>query len=97
MEGHNTIPPSAEFLAQIPDCRSARGKRHPLPPVMLLTGVAMLCGAWSQEAIPEWAANYGPPWLARLGFARDRGPSQPKLSRIFKHIAAAAVEAALRH
>jgi predicted transposase YbfD/YdcC len=99
MAEHTTVPsvPSlVTYLAQIPDYRCARGCRHGLVSMLLLVCVAMLCGARSQLAIAEWAANYGSPWLEHLGFTRGRGPSQPTLSRLFSQIAHATVEAVLQ-
>ena len=90
------VPPLVDALADIPDFRAARGKRHGLRPTLLLVCVAMLCGARSQVAIAEWGRNYGAPWLRRLGFMRDYGPSQSTLHRIFRGVPYAAVEAALR-
>ena len=96
MAEDTTVPSLVEYLAQIPDYRQARGRRHGLLPMLLLVCVAMLCGARSQLAIAEWAANYGQPWLNWLGFTRGRGPSQPTLSRLFAQIAHATVEAVLQ-
>ena len=90
------VPSLAEALADIPDFRAARGKRHGLLPILLLVCVATLCGARSQTAVAEWGRNYGPPWRRRLGFTRDYGPSQSTLHRIFRGVPYAAVEAALR-
>jgi predicted transposase YbfD/YdcC len=90
------VPSLAEALAAIPDFRAARGKRHGLLPTLLLVGVAALCGARSQAAIAAWGRDYGPPWLRRLGFTKDYGPSQPTLCRIFQGVAYTAIEAALR-
>jgi len=90
------VPSLAEALAAIPDFRAARGKRHGLLPILLLVGVAMLCGARSQAAIAAWGKDYGPPWLRRLGFTRGYGPSQATLCRIFQGVAYTALEAALR-
>lgn len=51
-----------------------------------------MCGARSQAAIADWAANYGTRWLTRLGIRRQSGPSQPTLHRIFKHLDGALLE-----
>jgi predicted transposase YbfD/YdcC len=95
MREDTRIPPLVEHLAPIPEYRRARGKRHPLLPMLLLVCLAMLCGARGQSAIADWGANYGPRWLRRLGFTRDAGPSQPTLSRLFQQVPHATVEAVL--
>ena len=51
------IPPLVDVLAEIPDPRKARGKRHPLPALLALTCVALLCGYQSLLAVSEWAHN----------------------------------------
>lgn len=86
------VPPLAAVLADFPDFRDPRGVRHPLPAVLLLSCVAMLCGARGESAIAEWAENYGETWRAPLGFTRPDGPSQSTVQRLFKGIDCDALE-----
>ena len=95
MDDSTGVPSLVEYLAQIPEYRAARGTQHPLGALLLLVCVATLCGARGQPAIADWGRHHGRPWLRRLGFTRDRGPSQPTLSRLFARIPHRTVEAAL--
>lgn len=54
-----------------------------------------MSGCCSESAIADWGHNYGSKWLRRLGFKRDRGPSQSALHRIFKGINPLLLEQAL--
>jgi predicted transposase YbfD/YdcC len=89
------VPPLVTVLADLPDFRQRRGVRHPLLAVLLLSCVAMLCGARSESAVAEWAANYGATWRDLLGFTHPEGPSQSTVQRIFKGIDCDALEARL--
>lgn len=89
------VPSLAEVFAAIPDPRHARGVRHPLVSLLLLSCVAMLAGARGQSGIADWAKNYGEPWRTRLGFTHPTGPSQATLHRLFAHIAVGTLEAYL--
>ena len=80
------IPSLLDVLAQIPDHRKARGKRHPLQAMLALTCVALLCGYRSSLAISEWAHNYGLAYLPRLGFTRHYPPSQATWYRVLSKI-----------
>jgi hypothetical protein len=66
-------PVPARLLAQVPDPRKRRGRRHALAG-LLATGIA---GSRSFAAIVQWAADAGPEALAVLGAARARLKSPP--------------------
>ncbi len=89
------VPPLAAVLVDFPDFRDPRGVRHPLCAVLLLSCVAMLCGARGESAIAEWAANYGETWRVPLGFTRPDGPSQSTVQRVFKGLDCALLESRL--
>ena len=89
------VPALASILADLPDCRHARGRRHPLPALLLLAVAAVLCGYSSQSAIADWAADCAPALRTRLELTHPTGPSQATLSRVFAHLDVAAFEAVL--
>src|SRR5271169_4743023 len=67
------------LLAQVPDPRKRRGRRHPLAG-LLATGIAaVIAGSRSFAAIGQWAADAGPDVLAVLGAAR--GPAEESTFR----------------
>jgi len=89
------IRPLVDVVAEIVDVRQARGKRHPLSAVLLLSCAAMLCGYRRYGAIAEWGRNYGPALLRALGVTRAVSPCAATLYLIFKRLDVAALEAAL--
>src|SRR5437764_4490825 len=68
-----------DLLAQVPDPRKRRGRRHQLAG-LLATGIAaVIAGSRSFAAIGQWAADAGPEVLAVLGAAR--GPAEESTFR----------------
>lgn len=78
------IRPLVEILAEIPDLRKAKGKRHSLCAILSLCVVAMMAGAKNPRAIARWWQNRKGLGgvLERLGFDRGYGPSQSTLYRV---------------
>jgi predicted transposase YbfD/YdcC len=83
-----------EVLAEIPDFRSTRGKRHPLAAILALTCSAMLCGSRSYTAIAEWGRNYGARLMCALGLTRQP-PCAATLHTVLRRVDRAEVEAKL--
>jgi predicted transposase YbfD/YdcC len=77
--------PLIEVLAEIPDMRSRRGKRHPLSAMLAMACCAMLCGYRSYSAIAEWGRNYGTGIAQALGFTHNT-PCAATLHTIFRHM-----------
>jgi predicted transposase YbfD/YdcC len=82
-------------LAQIPDPRSRRGRRHPLQAVLGLTVLAMLTGCKSYTAIAPFGRDKGAPLAFALGFRRSKTPTKSRLSTLFRRLDVTAFEAAL--
>ena len=68
-----------DLLAQVPDPRKRRGRRHPLAGLLAAGIAAVIAGARSFAAIGQWAADAGPEVLAALGAAR--GPAEESTFR----------------
>jgi predicted transposase YbfD/YdcC len=86
--------PLIEVLAEIPDFRNQRGKRHPLVAILALACSAMLCGYRSYTAIAEWGRHYGEHLVRALGFTH-RSPCAATLHTVFRRVDREAVEAKL--
>jgi predicted transposase YbfD/YdcC len=68
-----------ELLAQVPDPRKRRGRRHTLAGLLAVGIAAVIAGSMSFAAIGQWAADAGPEALAVLGAAR--GPADESTFR----------------
>src|ERR1700751_4806257 len=63
-----------DLLAQVPDPRKRRGRRHALAGLLAVGIAAVIAGSKSFAAIGQWAADAGPDVLAALG--AERGPAE---------------------
>jgi predicted transposase YbfD/YdcC len=68
-----------DLLAQIPDPRKRRGRRHSLAGLVAVGVAAVIAGSRSFAAIGQWAADAGPEVLAGLG--ADRGAAEESTYR----------------
>ena len=68
-----------DLLAQVPDPRKRRGRRHALAGLLAAGIAAVIAGPRSFAAIGQWAADAGPEVLAVLGAVR--GPAEESTFR----------------
>lgn len=86
--------PLIEVLAEMPDFRSNRGKRHPLAAILVLACSAMLCGYRSDTAIAEWGRHYGSRLSQALGFTHTP-PCAATLHTVLRRVDREVLEAQL--
>jgi len=84
--------PLIDILAEIPDFRKAKGKRHPLSAILALACVATMCGYKSYRAFSEWGRNYGSDFMKALGFTHEKPPCPATFSNIFRKLNVKLVE-----
>jgi predicted transposase YbfD/YdcC len=68
-----------DLLAQVPDPRKKRGRRHTLAGLLAVGIAAVIAGSKSFAAIGQWAGDAGPDVLAALG--AERGPAEESTFR----------------
>jgi predicted transposase YbfD/YdcC len=68
-----------DLLAQVPDPRKRRGRRHSLAGLLAVGVAAVIAGSRSFAAVGQWASDAGPDVLAALG--ADRGPAEESTFR----------------
>jgi hypothetical protein len=87
--------PLIEVLAEIPDRRHARGKRHPLPSILALVCLAILCGYRSYSAIAQWARIYPREFVVALGLTHPTSPCAATLCTTLGQLDLAQLESKL--
>ena len=91
----DALPLGPSLLAvfrEVPDPRGGQGRRHPLPAILTLAVLAMLCGARSLYAIFQWGRTLSPDTVRALGFTRDRTPTVSTIHLVFKALDVATFE-----
>ena len=59
-----------QYLAQVPDPRGRKGKRHPLSAILTAVICAVMCGANGYKPIAQWLHAQGVDFWHFLGFTR---------------------------
>ena len=81
-----------DSLAEVPDSRNNRGKRHLLSAILGLAIIAMMSGDRSYAAIAEWGRTYHTDLPKALGFKHPKTPCASTLHYVFKDLDATALE-----
>ena len=83
-----------DLLAQVPDPRKRKGRRHSLAGLLAVAITAVIAGSRSFAAIGQWAADAGPDVLTALGAVR--GPAEEStFRRAFALVSADALDRVL--
>src|SRR4051812_5131678 len=85
-----------EALSSVPDPRSRRGRRPPLPAVLALVSVATMCGCRSVYAALQWGRDHGQEMAEKLGLGRHGIPTDGMMSNLLRRLDKGAFEAALK-
>lgn len=83
-----------DMLAEVPDSRKEKGKRHPLKAILALAVIAMMSGYRSYAAIAEYGRSYKTLRKA-LGFKHKKTPCAATLYNVFRRLDVNALEATL--
>src|SRR5215212_9538080 len=83
-------------LEQLPDHRTLKGRRYTLAAIVGISLAAMLSGANDLMAIFRWGRRLTPKGLAAFGIGHGRAPCHATYHYVFRLIAAADLERALR-
>lgn len=86
-----------EALAAIPDHRTKKGRRFPLPTILIITLAAMLSGANDLLAVARWGRRLSPKALQALGASlkRKKAPCHATYHYVFLELSPEHLRAAL--
>ena len=85
-----------DMLAEVPDPRKKKGKRHPLVSMLALTVIGLLCGQRSYTQIAKWARLH-PHLRNALGFTAKQTPAAATFHYVYRRLDITAVEKTLTH
>ena len=85
-----------QALSKVPDPRSRFGRRHPLPAVLALLSVAVMCGCRSVYAALQWGRDQGQEMAECLGLAAHGIPTDGMMSNLLRRMDVKAYEKALK-
>ena len=72
-----------DMLAEVPDPRNNKGKRHPLKSILALIVIGLMCGHKGWTSIATWARSQ--PKLAKaLGFGQKKTPCAATFHNLLK-------------
>src|SRR5580693_2176619 len=83
-----------DLLAQVPDPRKRKGRRHSLAGLLAVGITAVIAGSRSFAAIGQWAADAGPDVLTALGAVRGAA-EESTFRRAFALVSADALDRVL--
>lgn len=90
------LPSLYSYLQKVPDCRHARGRRHPLPALLALVCLAWLSGIHGYLPAADWAAALPEAERRALGFTRPQSPAASTLYEVLRMLSWEALETQLR-
>ncbi len=83
-----------DMLAEVPDPRNNKGKRHPLVSILALVVIGLMCGHNGYTSIATWARSQ--PALAKaLGFTHKKTPCAATIHNLLRRLDVVALEETL--
>ena len=79
------------MLAEVPDPRNNKGKRHPLVSILVLMVIGLMCGHNGWTSIATWARSQ--PALAKaLGWTHKKTPCSATIHNLLRRLDVVALE-----
>lgn len=85
-----------EAFGYVPDPRSSKGRRHPLPNVLALVAMGIMCGCRSVYAVLQWGRDQRTDMAAKLGLQKHGIPTDGMMSNLMRRLDLTAYESALQ-